>query len=182
MHFTDTDGTVTLTTLSSQVLDWLSSDTQSKYVSVGKKVKILKERKLVMDRFHQSLPGEVHVTSHKKQTFTNTQHKQPTTSNTTFERAAQEYEQPACDEAHVAIAKSHRNVQSGKCGQEEVFSEKQAEHIWTSQQVTLLIEMKSVASNALENPFIVAPGKTEMLRCQRAVRYLEAQIAQKFFS
>ena len=74
------------------------------------------ERKMVVDRFSQSHPGEVHITSQRKQTVTTLaelhvcwqeQFRHALNfQEAGFDRAAQEEEQTARDEVHVAVAQA----------------------------------------------------------------------------
>ena len=76
IRFTDTDGTVTLTTLPSaspllprsRLIVYLPCN--SGLTTCGNFADTLMERKLVVDRFHQSIPGAAYVTSQRKQTLT----------------------------------------------------------------------------------------------------------------
>ena len=67
-----------------------------------------------------------------------------------FERAVQECEQATRDEVHVAVAQS-TECPERKCGEEWVLSKIKQSKPGLSHQITLLSEMNSVASNALEN-------------------------------
>ena len=91
----------------------------------------------------RNLRGEEHKTSQREQVRTDLNFQQAG-----FERAAQEYEQAARDEVHVAGAR--------KCLDEEMLEtmgalENEAEHTWTSHQIMSLHEMNSVTGGALDN-------------------------------
>ena len=87
-----------------------------------KKKKKLTGRKLVMDRFHQTFRGEAHKTSQRTRTlttepFVNLLAEQHAYWREEGARAAQEYEQAARDEVHVAVAHTgHGHVESGHAG------------------------------------------------------------------
>ena len=142
-------------------------------------VKILTERKLVMDRFHQSVPGDVHVTPERKQPltvigkcFTYVYQEQGrnalNSQQAGCERAAQDFEEAARDEVHVAVAQA--TEVSGKEMRETMGAlDNQAEQNWISHQVSLRDKTKSVAGDALENQrrSLLYEATAELQRHQR---------------
>ena len=93
-----------------------------------------------MDRFLQSLPGEVHDTSQRKQTLTIESSK----------GAAQEYKQAARDEENVAVAVTE--MSRAEMRERMGALENQAAPTWTSHQVTQLNEMIGVARRRAGKP------------------------------
>ena len=122
---------------------------------------------LVMDRFRQSHPEEGHVTSQRKQTLTVFfffnilaeqlfyGQKQGTHAlnfkTAGFGWAAQEYNQAARDEVHVAVAQV---AEMSRAKMRTVMGAlaNQSEQTWTYHPVMLSDEMNSVAGDALEKP------------------------------
>ena len=69
-----------------------------------------------------------------------------------FERAAQEYEQAARDEVHVAVAQLTKMFRA-ELRKRMGALQHQAEQTWTSNQVVFFVcEMNSVAGDALDKP------------------------------
>ena len=109
-----------------------------------------------MERLHRMLSGEAHEASQRKQThtiFRNILAEQHVYwleqgrnalnfQQADFERAAQEYEQAARDEVHVAVA------QATEMSRAEMRKRK-AKKTWTSHQVMLLSEVNR-AGDAME--------------------------------
>ena len=87
---------------------------------------------------------------------------------TIFERVAREYEQAARHEVHGTVAQATEMSRAEMRERMGAF-ENQAEQTWTSHQVTLLNDMKSVASDALENQRsdLLTDATMELQRHQR---------------
>ena len=136
-------------------------------------IKIFTERKLLMDRFRQSFPGDVHVTPKRKQPLTmigkcftyayifiyiyilaqrhvHCQEQGRNALNSQqagCERAAQDFEEAARDEVHVAVAQA--TEVSGKEMREMMGAlDNPAEQNWISHQVSLRDKTNSVAGDS----------------------------------
>ena len=94
-----------------------------------------------MNRFHQSLLVEVHISGSQEHNIFTGRSKAENASDfqrAGFERAAQEYEQAARDEVHVAVAQL-TNMFRAELRKRMGALQHQAEQTWTSNQVVFFL-------------------------------------------
>ena len=150
-----------------------------------RKLKTLVECKLVVDRFYQTLPGEVHASSQRKQTHTTVgmywqstlftgRNKNKADTHLSFqqagfERAAQEYKQAARDEVPFAVAQAIEMSGAEMRREEWMLPKIKQSHTWISYQVMLLNDTNSVAGDALKNQrrSFVSEARQRLHRHQR---------------